>query len=205
MTTPTPQTSASTAGEALAAELTAAGTKALRALKIALGLAGLVTLVVGILILVWPGRSAVVGTAILAVYAILVGLIYLGVALFSSDRGAWSRIGHIVLAAPFVGGGISAFSNLQATTAVLAVFLAVLIGALWVIEGIVSLLTIKGAAEKTWTVIFAIVSVIAGITLLSSPLWSAAVPWWRIGISLGVLGLVQIVRAVTFGKGLRVA
>ena len=205
MTTPTPQTSASTAGEALAAELTAAGTKALRALKIALGLAGLVTLVVGILILVWPGRSAVVGTAILAVYAILVGLIYLGVALFSSDRGAWSRIGHIVLAALFVGGGISAFSNLQATTAVLAVFLAVLIGALWVIEGIVSLLTIKGAAEKTWTVIFAIVSVIAGITLLSSPLWSAAVLWWLIGISLVVLGLVQIVRAVTFGKGLRVA
>ena len=205
MSTPTPQASAATPGETLAADLAAAGSKALGALKIAFGLAGLVTLVVGVLILVWPGRTAVVGTAILAVYAVVVGLIYLAVAVFSKDRGAWSRIGHVVLAALFVGGGISAFSNLQATTAVLAVFLAVLIGALWIVEGIVSLLTVGRSDQKTWTVIFAIISVLAGIALISSPLWSAVLLWWLIGISLVVLGLVQIVRAVTFGKSLRVS
>lgn len=177
-----------------------AGAKVLGGLRVAFGLAGLVTLVVGVLILVWPGRTAVVGTGILAVYAVVVGLIYLAVAILAKNRGGWSRIGHGVLAALFVASGISAFSNLQATTAVLAVFLSVMVGVLWLAEGVVSLLTVGRSDAKIWTVVFAVISILAGIALLSSPLWSAVLLWWLIGISLVALGLVQIVRAVTFGK-----
>ena len=38
----------------------------------------------------------------------------------------------------------------------------------------------------------------AGIILLLSPLWGAIVLWWLLGISLVVLGIIQVVRAFTF-------
>ncbi|PWD51376.1 hypothetical protein C8046_12600 [Serinibacter arcticus] len=204
MTSPTqssqPTPSPSSGSSAFPPALAEASARALRILRIALGLAGVVTLLVGALILIWPGRTAVVGTAILAVYLIVVGLLYLAAAIFSQHRGAWARIGHLVLAALFVAGGISAFSNLQATTAVLAVFLAVLIGVLWIVEGIVSLATVSRSENRVWTVVFAVISVLAGISLVTSPLWSAVLLWWLVGISLVVIGALQVARAITFGR-----
>lgn len=189
------ETTTPTGGAAVAPQPPASSL--LRAVRIAFAAAGVVTAVVGLLILLWPGRTAVVGTAILAVYAVVVGLVYLGLALFTRGRGAWNRIGHGVLGVLYVGAGIAVFGNLRATTAFLAIFLAILIGALWIIEGIVALLSLGASDSKAWTAFFAVVSVIAGVTLISSPLWSAVLLWWLVGVSLVVLGVMQVVRALT--------
>ena len=81
----------------------------------------------------------------------------------------------------FIIAGIVAFLNLGAATAWLAVFLGILVGILWIVEGIVALSTLGDAASKGWTVFFAIISIIAGIVLLFSPIWGAAVLWWLLG------------------------
>ena len=44
-------------------------------------------------------------------------------------------------------------------------------------------------------------SVVAGIIVLFSPLWGAVVLFVIAGIALIVLGIIQIVRAFTFGRG----
>jgi uncharacterized membrane protein HdeD (DUF308 family) len=80
----------------------------------------------------------------------------------------------------------------------LAVFLGILVGIMWIVEGVVALTTLGGARSKAWTAFFAILSIVAGIILLFSPLWGAVVLWWLLGISLVVLGILQIVRAFTF-------
>jgi uncharacterized membrane protein HdeD (DUF308 family) len=170
---------------------------AVNTLRIMLGVSGAIALIVGILILVWPGRSAMVVTAIIAVYAIVAGLIYAGLGAFSSRMRGWARIGHIALGVLFIVGGVVAFFNLAATTEFLAVFLGLLVGILWIMEGVVSLTTLGGAASKGWSVFFAIVSIIAGIVLLFSPLMGAVVLLLLLGISLVVLGIFQIVRAFT--------
>ncbi len=82
----------------------------------------------------------------------------------------------------------------------LAVFIGILVGILWIIEGVVSLSTLGEAASKGWTIFFAIISIIAGIVLLFNAIVGAAILWWILGISLIVLGIIQIVRAFTFGK-----
>lgn len=171
---------------------------AVNGIRTALGLGGAIALIVGILILVWPGRTAMVVAAIIAVYAIVGGLVYAGLGIFSKAMGGWSRIGHIVLGILFVVAGIIALSNLGATTAWLAVFLGVLVGIMWIVEGVVALTTLSGAASKGLTIFFAVLSIIAGIILIFAPLWGAVVLWWILGISLVVLGIVQIVRAFTF-------
>jgi len=173
---------------------------AVNGIRTAFGVGGVIALIVGILILVWPGRTALVVTAIIAAYAIAAGLVYAGLGIFSRRMGGWARVGHIVLGVLFVIAGIIAFLNLGATTVWLAVFLGILVGIMWIVEGIVSLTTLSGAGSKGFTIFFAILSIVAGIILLFSPLWGAVVLWWLLGISLIVLGIVQVVRAFTFGR-----
>ncbi len=171
---------------------------AVNGIRTAFGIGGVIAIIVGILILVWPGKTAMVVTAIIAAYAIAAGLVYAGLGIFSKTMGGWARVGHIVLGLLFVVAGIIAFANLGATTVWLALFLGILVGIMWIVEGVVALTTLSETSSKGWTIFFAILSLIAGVVLLFSPLWGAVVLWWLLGISLIVLGIIQVVRAFSF-------
>ncbi|MBZ4486449.1 DUF308 domain-containing protein [Microbacterium sp. cx-55] len=168
-------------------------------IRTALGIGGAVALIVGILILVWPLKTAAVGTAIIAVYAIVTGLVYAGIGVFSKTLSGWARVGHIVLGVLFVVAGVIALANLGDTTVFLAIFVGVFVGVTWIVEGVVALTTLGSAGSRGWTVFFAIVSLLAGVTLLFSPLYVALL-WLFVGVSLVLLGILQIIRAFTFGK-----
>lgn len=173
---------------------------AVNGIRTALGIGGVLALIVGLLILIWPGKTAVVVAAMIAIYAITGGLIYAGLGIFSKAMGGWARVGHIVLGILFIIAGVLAFSNLGATAVTLAVFLGILVGIMWIVEGVVALTALGGASSRGWTIFFAILSIVAGVILLFSPLFGALVLWWLLGVSLVVLGIMQIVRAFTFGK-----
>jgi uncharacterized membrane protein HdeD (DUF308 family) len=175
---------------------------AVNGIRIALGVGGAVAVIVGIVILVWPGRAAEVVTAMIAIYAIVAGLIYAALGIFSRSMHAWPRIGHILLGALFVIAGIVAFLNLTATTVWLALFLGILVGVMWIVEGVVALTTLHDTGSRAWSIFFAILSIIAGVILLFSPLMGAVVLFWLLGISLIVLGVFQVIRAFTFGRAL---
>ena len=176
---------------------------AVNGIRTAVGLGGVVALIVGVLILAWPGRTAMIVAAIIAVYAIVAGLAYASIGIFSRARGGWARVGHIILGLVFIAAGVIAFANLSQTTAWLAVFLGILVGIMWIIEGIVALSTLGDASSKGWTIFYALLSIVAGIVLLFSPLWGAAVLWWLLGISLIVLGISNVVRAFAYGRNSR--
>lgn len=166
-------------------------------IRTAWGVGGLVALVIGVLILVWPGKTAAVVAAIIAIYAIITGLVYLGLGIFAKRYGVWARIGHLVLGALFIIGGVIALANLRTATMLLAIVLGVTVGILWIIEGVAALTLLRGVPSKVWVIIYAVITIIAGIILLFSPLYVVAL-WWLLGISLVVMGAVQIVRALRF-------
>lgn len=172
----------------------------LNGIRTAFGIGGVLSVIMGLLILIWPGRTAAVATAIIAIYAIAAGLAYAGLGIFSKTKGGWSRVGHILLGVVFIVAGIVAFANLGATAVWLGVFLGILVGIMWIVEGVVAFSTMAESSSRVWSAVFATISIIAGIVLLFSPLMGAAVLWWLLGISAIVLGIVQIVRAFTFGK-----
>jgi uncharacterized membrane protein HdeD (DUF308 family) len=173
---------------------------AVSGIRAALGIGGALAVILGILILVWPGRTAMVAVAIVAIYTVLIGLVYAALGIFREQRDGWSRVGHILLGVLFVLAGVFAFINLPAATAWFGVFIGVLIGVLWIIEGVVALSTLGDARSKLWTTVFAVLSIVAGAVLLFAPLWGAVVLWWMIGISAIVLGVLQIARASSFGR-----
>lgn len=174
--------------------------RVVNSVRIGLGVGGALALLAGILVLAWPSKTAIVVTAIIAIYAIVAGLIYAGIGIFSRTGTGWARIGHVVLGILFVVAGIMALTNLSQTKDWLAVFLGILVGIMWIIEGIAALSTVADASSRVWTIVFAIISVIAGVTVLLSPMWGVAVLWWLLGISLVVLGILNVVRAFTFGS-----
>ena len=173
---------------------------ALTGIRTALIISGALTALVGLLILIWPGRTAMVVVALVAIYTILAGLVYAGIGIFSEHRGGWSRAGHLLLGVLFVLAGVFAFINLPAATAGFGVFVGVLVGALWIMEGVVALSTLGDSPSKLWTAFYGILSILAGIVLLFAPMWGAAVIWLMIGVGAIVLGVLQLVRAATFGR-----
>jgi len=177
---------------------TSSSTPAVRAVRTALAVSGAISLIVGLLILLWPGRTAQVAVGIIAVYVIIAGIVNIGIGIFF--RSGWARIGYIVLGLLFILAGIFSFANLPATTAWFGVFVGTLVGILWIIEGVVSLTTLNHGSGRGWTIFFAIISILAGIFVLLSPLIATLALFILIGASLLVLGVFQIVRAIQFGK-----
>lgn len=170
-------------------------------IRVALGIGGLVSLVLGLLIMFFPAQSGVATlkfVAILAaVYAFIAGIVYLGTAIFGRVLSGWGRIGYAALGVLYVIGGIIMMVNLSATAAVLGALLSITIGVLWIFEGIVTFVAaFKGSDHKVWAVIYGIVSVIAGVTLVVTPLLGAVTLWLLLGAAMVVMGVVQIVRAI---------
>jgi len=173
--------------------------RAIDTVRTMLGLGGLIALVVGILILVNPVKSGeafmMVISIIVALYAVGVGAVYLGSAIFSKSMRGWPRIGNALLGLLYIVAGIILFANLAAAAVVLAAFLSILIGIVWIVEGIIAFTTLKQSGHRVLTVIYAIISIIAGLVLLLAPLLGAVTLWVLLGISMIVMGAIQIVRA----------
>lgn len=172
----------------------------LRSVRLFLAISGVLALIAGIVMLVWPAKSAVIVTGIVASYLIVGGLVYIGLGIFSGKGGGWVRVGHIVLGLLYIVAGVIAFANLAAATATLALVVAIFIGISWIADGFVSLSLLGTNATKVWTLLYALLGIIAGIVVLFSPLYSAVVLWTILAISLVVLGIGQIVRAFTLPK-----
>jgi len=167
--------------------------------RTSLAVSGVIMLVLGLFILIWPGKTAMFFAGIIAVYLIIQGLVYIGTGVFSKSDGGWSRVGHIVLGLLYVLGGILAFVNLFAFTATLVLFIGIMLGITWIIDGVVALSLLNHGSSRVWTIVYAILSIIAGVILLLSPFY-VAVFWWLTGIALVALGILQIVRSITLRK-----
>ncbi|AWH93483.1 HdeD family acid-resistance protein [Dietzia lutea] len=164
-------------------------------LRVALLIGGLIAVGFGVAVLVWPVKTAVAVTGVLAVYAIAGGIVYVAVAILAKRHGTGSRIGHALLGLLFIMAGAYAFASLQESALFLALFVTVMIGVLWIVEGFTALFTLGDTGSTALTIVFAIISVLAGFALLSTPVWGAGFLWWLFAVSLLVLGVLNVIRA----------
>ncbi len=161
--------------------------------------AGLAAIAFGLVILFWPAKTAIALTGVIAFQAIVGGIIYLARGLTAKELGAGGRIGNVLLGLLYAGAGIMAFTQLQQSAAFLAVFLVIMMGALWVVEGFVALFSLGQSESKGLTILFALISIIAGFTLISSPLMGAVFLWWFLAVGMIAMGILNVGRAL-FGR-----
>ncbi len=167
--------------------------------RVAFGIAGIVAVIVGIVILVQPRFVGNLAAILVGLYALVAGAIYLGLGLFTKDMGSWPRAARIVVGAVFIVGGILALVNMNTTTTVLVTVIATVVGIMWIVEGVVTLTLAVTASPNGWVIGYAVVSIAAGVLVLISPFMFAAAINWLLGISFIVLGVVQLLRGFQFG------
>lgn len=175
---------------------------AVTGIRVALGLAGLAALIIGLLISFAPTRTAVALAWLLGLYWIIAGVVYVAVGIFARGARTGSRVLDVVLGLLMLFAGITVMSSPSESAVFLGIFLGIYVGVLWLIEGVVAIVQSGSAPSRGWSIFFGILSVLAGIALFTSPLWGVQVLFFWTGILLIVLGVMQVIRAFTFGKAL---
>ena len=148
---------------------------------------GIVTVVIGIAALAWPGRTLVVVAVLFGIQLIVLGIFRFAAAIASDDVNGGTRALLALL------GVLSLIIGLYAIRHVLITLLAlaVLFGIFWIVSGAVELfmaLSHREMQHRGWNAVMGAISVLAGIVVLSVP-----------GISLLVLAVVLSIWLVVFG------
>ena len=173
---------------------------AITMIRVAFGIGGLATLVIGVTMAFWPTRAASAMAWMLGVYWVIAGVVYIAVGLFAKGTKTAARILDIVLGVLMLFAGITVSSNPTDSALVLGIFLGFYIGVLWVFEGIVTLVQLGDAPSRLWALLSGVLSIVAGIALFTSPWWGIQLLFLLTAIGLILLGIAQLIRAFTFGR-----
>lgn len=160
---------------------------------------GVVSAVIGLLILIWPGHTAKAITCLLAIGVILAAISNLAVA-FTSGIPRGARILAAIVGVLFAWAGVYALFNLGAATVGLALLIGIFVGIAWIVDGVQSLVTAGDAPSRGWAIFYGVISIVAGVVLLIGPITGATIIWLILGAMLLIMGIVQIFRARRFGK-----
>jgi uncharacterized membrane protein HdeD (DUF308 family) len=148
---------------------------------------GIITLVTGVAALAWPGRTLVVVAVLFGIQLIVMGIFRFASAFGSQDLTGGTRALLAVLGVFSLIIGLYAVRHILITL----IALALLLGIFWVISGVIELFTSVSHREmrgRGWNAVMGILSVLAGLVVLSYP-----------GISLLVLAVVLSVWLLVFG------
>ncbi|KGF76213.1 HdeD family acid-resistance protein [Lactococcus lactis] len=163
-------------------------------LRSSVGISGFISLIIGLLVLFFPGLTAQFGTILVGLSFILIGLVYFTSFITMPIESGWSKIGHTILGIIYIFAGVFALVNINSTTAVLFVVVGILVGMTWIYEGCLSFALISSTPSKGWVIFSGIISIIAGLALLFSPFVGAVTLWILLGIFLIIMGIFKIVQ-----------
>ncbi|OZG62709.1 hypothetical protein BLEM_0626 [Bifidobacterium lemurum] len=164
------------------------------------GVAGIAAIIIGVALLLVPGKTLALLAVALGVYFIVSGLVRVVTALVEPGLpGGW-RVLDVIVGALLALGGAMVVKNSVLTGQTLALMITLFVGFGWILEGVMSLVESWRLPRSGWAVLYAIVSIIAGMIVLFSPL--SATAWLMIfgACALVVIGISAIIRAFTFGR-----
>jgi uncharacterized membrane protein HdeD (DUF308 family) len=156
---------------------------------------GIITLIVGIITLVWPGRTLLVVAVLFGAQLIVMGIFRFIGAFAADDISGGSRVLLALL------GVLSLIIGLYAVRHVLITLLALalLLGIFWVVSGTTELFTALSRREtpnRGWTIFTGLLSVLAGVVVLIYPDISLVTLAIVLSVWLLVYGIMEIMLAI---------
>lgn len=168
--------------------------------------AGILAVILGVLILLWPDITLLAAGIIFGVYLVVTGFLQL-LAAFGAPASAGVRVLSFIVGVLSIVIGVFCFRDELASIFLLGLW----IGIGWLFRGIALLMA--GISEpalpgRWWQVFFGILTAVAGVVLIVWPVRSVATLAILAGVWLIVLGVMEII--VAFGirkdaKALRTA
>jgi uncharacterized membrane protein HdeD (DUF308 family) len=165
--------------------------------------AGVLAIVLGGIVLAWPGPTILVASTLFGVYLLLTGFIGVFLA-FTLPRSAGMRVLLFITGALSVVLAILSFRHFGDAYAVLLLSLWVGIGFIFQgISAIAGAISESNLPGRGWYVVFGVISVLAGLVVLVWPFDSIVVLVLVTGVWLVVLGVVQIIQSFQIRKDAR--
>ena len=156
--------------------------------------AGVVAVVLGVVALAWPGATLVVVGAVFGSYLLVSGIFQLAGA-FAAHMPGQLRVLGLVTGALSVLFGLLCFRG----PAQSIVLLGLWIGFGWLLRGITTAtvaLSAEGMPARGWQAFVGIVTLVAGVVLIVSPIGSLLTLTVVAGVWLLAIGVMEIVHAV---------
>ncbi|GGS59363.1 HdeD family acid-resistance protein [Streptomyces cinerochromogenes] len=154
---------------------------------------GIGSLVLGVLVLVWPGPSLLAAGVLFGVYLLYSGILQL-VSAFGTHRATSLRVLAFISGALSILLGLFCFRGPMQSILLLALW----IGIGWLFRGITQTLAALHDSRmpaRGWQIFLGILTFVAGIVLIDSPFESVKVLTLVGGIWLVAVGIVEIVTA----------
>ena len=157
---------------------------------------GLMALVLGVVVLIWPGKSILVAAVLFGAYLIVSGIAQIAFAL-TLDVTVSSRVLMLLSGALSVVLGVLAFRHFGGGYAVL--LLAIWIGVGFIFQGVaeaVLAISHKELPGRGWHIFMGVLTTIAGMIVITYPFDSIGLLAIVAGAWLVVIGICQIVWAL---------
>lgn len=157
--------------------------------------AGVAMAIAGLVVFFWPGITTVVLVSWLGIAIALYGATELGIAI--GGVGERSRLWAGIVGAIALLGGVSVFL----TPIISSITVGTVIGAYWVVGGVAGLLgAVLQSGHRIVRGIVAVISLVAGISVLAQPGLSLVALTWFTGMWMVVSGLVLAGTALLRGR-----
>lgn len=183
----------STAGATGAAADTLASVGASRGWRITFGV---LTLILGIVVLVWPQPTLLVLAWLFGIQLFIGGIFWLVSAFAVDDASGGGRVLLALLGLLLIMVGILCMRSPFQTVAVLTL----LLGLAWVIGGVVEVFH-GFAGGGGWSIFSGVVSVALGVLVLVYPEVTVTTLTWLIGLALAIYGVTGILVGIAAGRG----
>ncbi len=151
------------------------------------------TLILGIILIAWPGETLTAAAFVLGLWLFITGVFRI-VAAFSHSAEGMRGVLVLVGILAVLGGVILMRHPFDAVS-----WLGIIIGAYLVIHGIIQFVAALGATgpdrHRGWAIFGALLSFVAGIIVLAEPNASLSLIVWIVGIFMIVFSIIGIIAA----------
>ena len=160
---------------------------------------GVLTLILGIIVSFHPSGSLNVVAVLFGILMILSGIFHL-IRIFDRDERhrIWAGIAGLL----FIVIGVVLIRHLHLTVALIGL----VIGITWIVQGLTALIggLAGGVREgRAWWIAFGVISVIAGIVVVSAPVTSVNALAVLLGIWFIIMGIFEIVAGFLLRRAIR--
>ena len=155
---------------------------------------GIVTVLAGLLAIVWPGRTIVAIAVLFGIQLVVAGIFRFVAAFASDDETGGTRVLLALLGVLSFIVGLYALRHILVTIATLAL----LLGIFWIVNGAIEVFTAlshRAMRDRGWTIFMGVLSVVAGVVVLVYPGISLLTLAVVLGVWLLVYGVMEIVLA----------
>jgi uncharacterized membrane protein HdeD (DUF308 family) len=161
---------------------------------------GLITLILGVILAFRPTQSLVAIAVLLGIVMLVSGIYHIVRAISGREHERlWRGISGVL----FILAGLVLLRHLHLSVALIGLF----IGFTWIIQGVAAL--VEGFAgggyrgERGWSIFFGVISLIAGIVVVSAPIASVSALTIFMGIWFIVMGAIEMFGALAFRHAAR--